>query len=357
MLEGVGNPQEVSPMKHDLKITLVLLAMFLATQIIGLIVIDAYSPLKTIQVKIDGKVVEKTTGGNITLPYNMEPPKMGMEVVPSIMISILLATLIFFVLTRLNAALIIRAWFFFVVLITTSISLTALLSKFHPAWDKVLTMSLGYPLTLISVIALAMAFVLAFYKIVKRNFLIHNFTELLIYPGLAAIFVPLFDNLNEPKVLGIYPPIFWCVILLLAISLYDAYAVWKSKHMISLAKYQIQNLKLFTGFFLPYVSNKSFEQIKKLKESKDIKMRDVKKETQKIKISLAILGGGDVAFPLIFAGIVLRASSFLHALIVAVAVTISLLLLFIVAKKEKFYPAMPFLTAGCIAGYLLTLLF
>ncbi len=344
-------------MKHDLKITLVLLAMFLATQIIGLIVIDAYSPQKTIQVEIDGKVVEKTTGGNITLPYNMEPPKMSWrEVVPSIMISILLATLIFFILTRLKAALIIRAWFFFVVLITTSISLTALLSKFHPSWDRVLTTSLGYPLTLVSVVALVIAFVLAFYKIVKRNFLIHNFSELLIYPGLAAIFVPLFMNLDKPNVLSIHPPIFWCIILLLLISLYDAYAVWKSKHMISLAKYQIQSLKLFTGFFLPYVSNKSYEQIKKLKGSKDIKMEDVKKETQKIKISLAILGGGDVAFPLIFAGIVLRASSFLDAMIVAVAVTISLLLLFITAKKEKFYPAMPFLTAGCLAGYLLTLL-
>ena len=72
--------------------------------------------------------------------------------------------------------------------------------------------------------------------------------------------------------------------------------------------------------------------------------------------SLAILGGGDVAFPLIFAGVVMKALSFTHALIIAAATTLASLFLFIGAKKQKFYPAMPFLTAGCLIGYALSLL-
>jgi len=59
---------------------------------------------------------------------------------------------------------------------------------------------------------------------------------------------------------------------------------------------------------------------------------------------------------LIFAGVLFRAVGLISSLIVVLFATISLLLLFVFAKKGKFYPAMPFLTAGCIAGWLLGLL-
>ena len=93
-----------------------------------------------------------------------------------------------------------------------------------------------------------------------------------------------------------------------------------------------------------------------MKNIKDIKIKEVKDKTKDIKVSLAILGGGDVAFPLIFAGVILRAFSFLDASIVAFTSTLSLFFLFSIAKKEKFYPAMPFITAGCLIGYLIILL-
>ncbi len=134
------------------------------------------------------------------------------------------------------------------------------------------------------------------------------------------------------------------------------YAVWKSQHMIKLAKYQIQNLKIFTGFFLPYLTNKSLGQLKKMRKMEDLSVHEVKEKTKNIKVSLAILGGGDVAFPLIFAGVILQSFSFLHASVIAFTATLSLLFLFIIAKKEKFYPAMPFITAGCFVGYLIALL-
>lgn len=329
-------------MKHDFKITLLLLAMFFITQIIGLVVINAYSSQRTLNFVEDGKVVERTV--NNTIPYGMEPPKdISPKVsVMSILIAIVTATFLFMILTRLRASFLIKSWFFFVVFMTSAVSLNALLSLANPSWDKVLTMDFGYPLTIISIIALAISLILSFFKIIKRNLIIHNLTELLIYPGLAAIFVPLLN-------------IKWMIILLLLISVYDMYAVWKSKHMVRLAKYQIQNLKIFTGFFLPYLTNKSLAKLKNLKKFKDIKIKDVKEKTKNIRVSLAILGGGDVAFPLIFAGIILREFSFIHASIIALTATLSLLFLFVIAKKEKFYPAMPFITAGCLIGYLIIL--
>jgi len=342
-------------MKHDIKVTLILLAMFFVTQIIGLVVINAYSP-KIIQVKEETPegiiIVNKTITKEI--PYGMQPPEMKPQVsIASIIIAILLATLLFFILTKIRARLILSAWFFFVVLVTVAIALTALLLLLFPSLDVVIagTSKMEFPLTYASIMALAIALILTFYKIVKRNLIVHNLTELLIYPGLAAVFVPILN-------------IFWVIVLLLIISVYDMYAVWKSKFMIKLAKYQIQKLRLFTGFFLPYISAKALKEMKKLQKLKKLKPKakaaKSKLKGKKIRISLAILGGGDVAFPLIFAGVVLRtthsAHPFLSALIVSIAVTLSLLFLFVFAKKERFYPAMPFLTIGCIIGYLISLL-
>lgn len=345
-------------MKHDARVTAILLVMFFVTQMIGLLVINAYSPKQEI-------FVNETTGQeqimNVStpLPYGMEPPqevKLNPErIFPSILISIVLATLIFLLLTRIRAQLVIKVWFISVVFITLSIALTAVLSVLSPSLNAIISTKYGFPVSLASVVALIVALPLTFYKIIKRNIIVHNATELLIYPGLAAVFVPLLN-------------ITYAIALLIIIAIYDMYAVWHSKIMINMAKYQISQLKVFTGFFLPYMSKKAAEQlsrIKKLGEMKKIKLKQnnfkkLSKKTQaklkNIKVSLAILGGGDVAFPLIFAGVVMRAHSFYDALIISVAATLSLFLLFVCAKKEKFYPAMPFLSAGCIIGYLLSLL-
>ena len=68
------------------------------------------------------------------------------------------------------------------------------------------------------------------------------------------------------------------------------------------------------------------------------------------KRGAAILGGGDIGFPLLFAGVAMKVFGF-KALIVSGFATLSLLFLFWMSEKKKFYPAMPFLTAGCFLGY------
>jgi uncharacterized membrane protein YkgB len=124
-----------------------------------------------------------------------------------------------------------------------------------------------------------------------------------------------------------------------------------------MAQYQIENLKIFSGFFVPYMSKKDKIALQKAKVSKKSKG----KKPRKVNVNVAILGGGDVVFPILLSGVVLRYMGLVPALMVAVFATIALSILFYYSEKGKFYPAMPFISAGCFvglaAGYLYTLLF
>src|SRR3989344_3745939 len=182
--------------------------------------------------------------------------------------------------------------------------------------------------TLVSIVmAIGIAIPLAAIKIFKRNIIVHNVTELFIYPGIASIFVPLLN-------------IWTVVLLLIIISVYDIYAVWHAGFMQKMAQYQIKELKFFTGFFVPYLGPKERAMIKEAKK------RDKLKD-KKVKVNVAILGGGDVIFPIILAGVVYNTLGLLSALIISVGATAALGWLFYISKKGKFYPAMPLISVGC----------
>jgi presenilin-like A22 family membrane protease len=323
-------------MKHTLKITIILLSMFLITQIIGLFVVGIYQ------------------NAAYPLPFGMEPPE-ELTQQPSdfpviILIAFVFAIFLFFLLTKINAERFIRLWFFVVTTLAIGLSLKAF--TFFIFRKDILLGNL-FPMSpttsLLSVIVILIALPLAYIKIFKRDFMVHNITELLIYPGIASVFVPILG------VLGI-------ILLLLAISLYDIWAVWRSEFMQKMAKYQINKLKFFTGFFIPYTNKKQKLQIRQIKD-KSLKLSEEKREKyleqqfkkSKIKISLAILGGGDIIFPIITAGVFLRVyASVFPALIIIASATIGLLGLFIMARKGKFYPAMPFLAISMYLGMIVS---
>jgi len=299
-------------MKHNLKITIILLVMFLLTQLIGLAVINYYTPIVE-QVEINGTIQNITIN---PLPYGMQPPEIqaGWSL-SSIVIAFVIAIFIIFFLTKLKVKWVLKIWFFVVVTLVLGITLNAAISNFLPY---------------ASLIAIVIALPLAIFKIFKRNLLVHNITELMIYPGIAVVFVPLLNV--------------WTIIILLGmISAYDMWAVWHSGFMQKMAKFQMNELKIFAGFFVPYLNKKQRQQIKKAKLAKS-------KKPKSMKVSVAILGGGDVVFPIITAGIILRTLGFLPALTVSIFATLALSALFILAKKGKFYPAMPFITAGLLIG-------
>lgn len=298
-------------MKYSVKLTLVLLSMFFLTQIIGLVVINAYA------------------AHNDIIPYGMSPPT---DITPassllSIIFAIVFAVVLMLLLMKFRVALFLRLWFFIVITIALGITLNALFMN-TPLSNKILNLGL-FSIDAASLLALVISLPLASIKVFNRNLVVHNLTELLIYPGIAVIFVPLLN--------------LWTVILLLVlISLYDMYAVWQAGFMQKMAKYQINNLKVFGGFFVPYIGKKEKELIKNAR-SKGIK-------SKKIKVNVAILGGGDVVFPLILAGVVLRQLGLVPALITSLGATLALMGLFYLSKKGKFYPAMPFISAGCFIG-------
>ncbi len=293
-------------MKHSLKITLILLAVFFISQVIGLVVTNQYIVKRT---------VNETTGKvNIeykTLPLDMERPQVEeSQSYIFIVLAVIIGTLIVLALIRFRGYKVWKAWFF----ISVAICLSVAFAAFVP-----------------NIAAITLAIIVAAWKTYKPNYIIHNLSEVFIYGGLAAIFVPIMNLLSA-------------TILLILISIYDMYAVWKSKHMVKMATFQAQS-KVFAGLSIPYKIPK-----KKKKEEKEKKGQKVKKKKTKMT-ETAILGGGDIGFPLLFTGVVMKMAGFANALIITISVTIALFLLLFFAEKKKFYPAMPFVSAGCFIGY------
>lgn len=296
-------------MKHTWKITLLLLTMFLITQLLGLFVISRYS--------LPGAI----------LPYGMEPPEnispqpvFGLVLNFAIAFAVVVVAML--ILMKYRAETFLRIWFFVVVVFAVEVTINALISKVPYS----------------SLISLAVAVPLSFYKIFKRNFLIHNLTELVIYPGIAAIFVMMLLSWTKTPLLAI-------IIILILISLYDMYAVWHVGFMQKMARYQIQKLKVFTGFFVPYIGKNQKKLLEKFTKSKSKRQK-----SGKVKVGVAILGGGDIVFPIILAGIVLIQINLISALLVALGAALALLSLFYLSEKGKFYPAMPFITIGCFVA-------
>jgi len=302
-------------MKHNVKMTILILSMFLVTQFIRLYVVDNYAKQRDVIGEIN--FVENP---NI-LPYGMDVPEVESTSYQnnfvSIMISFVIAILILFLLTHVKAKLVLKTWFFLVTMIALGISF----NSFLPHW------------TFAPWIALGIALPLAIFKVYKRGFLSHNFSELLIYPGIAAVFVPLL-NLKT------------AIILLVVISIYDMWAVWKSKIMQKMAKFQMNELNIFSGFFIPYASKKQREKIKHMKETD--------KKGKGMKVNVAILGGGDVIFPIITSGVVLKTWGIWPAVAVILGALLGLGSLLFFSEKKKFYPAMPFISAGIFLALLIS---
>lgn len=257
----------------------------------------------------EGKIVFKA------LPLNFERPELEEKTsFAYIIAAILIGTALALVLIRFKFLSLWKIWFLLAVFVTLDVAFKSFMAE---------------------KIATTLAVVFALWKIYKPNFYVQNFTEFFVYGGLAAIFVPVLN-------------IFSVVMLLIFISGYDAYAVWKSKHMIKLAEFQTKS-KMFAGVIIPYAMPK----LPKYTGQKLVK--------KQIKIKTAILGGGDIGFPLLFSGVLLKEllltnstlMAFSKVMIVPVFTTAALGWLLYKAEKDKFYPAMPIITLGCLLAFIL----
>ncbi len=299
-------------MKHTLKVTFLLAFAFFAAQAMGLSITNKYIDHKTTAIS-----------GNVTftaLPYNLERPELNESTSYIWIVSAIIAgTLLLLLLIKFGKISWWKLWFFIAVFSTMSIAFSAFMNH---------------------TIAAILAFSLALIKIYKPITIIQNLTEIFIYGGLAAIFVPII-NVSA------------AFMLLTLISIYDIIAVRHTKHMVKMARFQAKS-NVFAGLFIPYGK----------KEKGKISAKEKGIMPGKEGGRIAVLGGGDIGLPLIFAGVVMKGLmlenteliGLLKSLVVPAFTTLSLLFLLIKGKKEKFYPAMPYLTVGCAAGYVIILL-
>ena len=296
-------------MKHNLKITLILLFIFLAAQFIGIAVLYNYIDLT--ESKKAGKTIFQE------LPIGERPPLDEKTSYIPVIFAVLIGTGILFLLIKYKVYFLWKLWFLIAVILALLISWAAFIK---PAYALFLALAFGL------------------WKIFRPNVLVHNFTEIFIYGGLAAIFVPLFTLLSVS-------------ILLIVISIYDMYAVWKSKHMIVLAKSQAK-ANVFAGLLIPYSLKGKLVKKPKKKPIQNIFKKSKLTKKQLKKIRTAVLGGGDIGFPLIFTGVILSKFGLWQSLIIPFFSGTALLFLLLKGDSKKFYPAMPFISAGCFLGLL-----
>ena len=320
-------------MKHSTTITAILLTVFVLSQVFGLF-------LTAPTLKITSEVFDADLNMTVTqviagqeLAGGGERPETEFPVL-FIASAIVIGTLLVLLLVKFKLYKVWKIWFLLAVVYTMFQSFASY-QLFSEA------------------IAISLALLLGLWKIYRPNVFIHNITELFVYAGLAIVFVPVLSVAHM-------------IILLLLISLYDMYAVWKSGHMVEMAKFQTKS-SVFAGVNIPYSLGRKPKKGEK---------------TVKVKVRSAILGGGDIGFPLLFSGVVMQSlanmpsvsalvdpsmsaasrgillSSLLlpKVLVITICTTIALGALFYFAKKDKFYPAMPFVSAGCLIGYGLMLL-
>jgi len=310
-------------MKHSFSTTALLIFLFVAAQIIGLSLI---AMSQEVHVTPSGQEVSYSATA-----LGERPQTEGATSLLMIAIGVGVGTMLALLLIKLGARVAWKIWFLAASWIALSLALGVLIPR-------------G--------IAITLAAALAAWKVFKPNPIIHNLTEILVYGGIAVLLVPLFD-------------IVWVIALLVLISIYDWIAVHRTGHMVTLAKGQAAS-EVFAGLAVPTGNaqqrgNASPSTITARAPSpaRYAATKTVKKDLGTVG-GTAVLGGGDIAFPLVFAGVVLqwliesRGLLPVHALgaalIIPLGATVALSWLFAVAKKGKFYPAMPPITAGCLIG-------
>ncbi len=301
-------------MKHTWQVSAALLSIFLAAQVIGLFVVNSY---------VDAAASEKATGEAgrpvfvyEALPFNMERPNLAPDT--SFIFfgaAIAVGTLLLLLIIKFRKVSLWKIWFALAIVLTLTVAFSSFLPK---------------------TVAAILSIIIAYFRVLRPNVLAHNASELFVYGGLAAIFVPILSIRSA-------------AILLVLVAAYDFFAVFTSKHMVTMAKFQAEN-NIFAGLFVPKkLSLKS--AVSPIKPEPPATTKLPSKEKYSDSGDYAVIGGGDIGFPLLFAGAALATFGFYKTLIIPVAAAAALTVLLAIGKRGKFYPAMPFIAAGCFVGY------
>ncbi|MFA5485045.1 MAG: presenilin family intramembrane aspartyl protease [Candidatus Pacearchaeota archaeon] len=326
-------------MKQENKTKVILLSLFLITQIIAILLLNNYTP--TINYSENNTI--NITQEKLPLGINSHQSQTNELNIFSFILSLIFVVLIFLLLMKYKIKHVIKIWFSLVVVLSLTITINGFLFKL--------------PVKNIIIYSVLIASFLSFFKIIKPNYYVHNLTETFIYPGISLILIYTIYNPIKPLT-----NVFFILGLLILISIYDMWAVWKSKIMQKMANYQMKEVKIFSGFLIPIIDDKTKKEIKTIREKYKDKKIPKKVQNKKYKVKFAALGGGDVAFPILTSGIFMWAfqdqslfniPGLIPALFITIGAFLGLGFLLIFKKQNKAYPAMPFISSGILISLLL----
>jgi len=183
-----------------------------------------------------------------------------------------------------------------------------------------------FSLWLPDILTFSLLTILIIFLVKKPCLVVHNFALIFAVAGMGAGLGLSF----QPEIV---------ILLLLFFSIYDFIAVYKTKHMVKMAKEMIEHQAIL-GIVIPQ------------------KLSDFSAQLEEIKPGgkFLILGAGDMIFPLILT-VSLIPQGILSSLIVAFFSLIGLLagfLIFIAPKIRRPMPALPPIAFFSIIGYLIT---
>lgn len=220
------------------------------------------------------------------------------------------ATALMLVLYRFNAELLIRLWMVLALVTTTFL--------FFGSFFDLVTTTLMTGLVFLG-------------RYRAQSFAATNLYTVFPFAGAGALF---------GSILGFAP----AVLLLVLLSAYDWFSVNISQHMVSLAKSGIAS-DTFMGFSYP---------------KQDVDMEDMEPvpadEADGETVQVGMLGGGDIVIPMLFAVAALRDFGPVPALLSVLGAAVLLHLLLTKSREGQFYPAIPAVASGAVAGFLLGLL-
>jgi len=262
----------------------------------------------------------------ITKPF--EATGMGVFDNPNDPVNLLVFFVIMLVVT-VTILLIAKFWKkrFIQVIILGSIGYTAFF-VFYPLLSFVATQTLS---TFLSITAVAIL-ILALIK--HPEWYIIDISGIIVGVGAIGIF-------------GISLSIFLVIVLLIALSIYDAISVYKTKHMIDLAD-AVMDLRLPVMLVVPKTRKYSL-----IKETKGLKEKLEGGEEREA----FFLGLGDIVMPGILVASSLHniaGNGLLIALSVMVGTLIGFAVLMSVVIKGKPQAGLPYLCSGAILGYLIS---
>lgn len=251
----------------------------------------------------------------VELPVPPETPTELVIHIAPILIALLIATVLMFLFLKFLKGPISSKLFFALILF---VGINIVFDTFLP-----------------NIIALIITGFIIAARFMKPNVFTHNIAFFIALAGVGAR-------------LGTIIPVAAVIVLLILLSVYDFIAVFKTKHMITMFKGMLKQ-GIPMGIIIP-------EDLMHM--ASDVGKVSVTKLRRKIRRDFIMLGGGDLAFPALFAVAALAEFGLQEALGVVVGAVGGIVLIhtLIVRKDFRALPALPPIAAFSILGFLVSLL-